>query len=288
MAGQTHGMDAFVFFAVLAAAACHAGWNALLKLRLEPLMAMSLIAAACALVTLPFVPVFGLPALLSWPYLAASVILHFFYYVSLAAGYRAGDLGQVYPIARGTAPLMTALGATLWVGEDLGLVGWLGITVLAGGILLLSVRGGRRLEPFRADTVGFALLTAVTITGYTLVDGLGARLAGSAGAYIIWLFILDGVVMVAYALMRAGAAAVRDFVANWPVAMLGGALSTASYGIAIWAMTVAPIALVAALRETSVLFASLIGIVLLREPALAARIVAAVLVVTGVLLVRFR
>ena len=172
-------MDLFVFLAVLAAAACHAGWNALLKLNLEPIVATSLVAAASGLVAVPFALVVGLPSPAAWPYVLASVAIHIVYYLALAQAYRFGDLGQVYPIARGTAPLMTAILATVWLGEGLGAYGWAGVIVLAAGILLLAVRGGRALEQFDARSVGFALLTSLTITAYTLVDGIGARLSGS-------------------------------------------------------------------------------------------------------------
>lgn len=279
-------MDPHVFLAVLAAAAFHAGWNALLKVRLEPMMAMSLISTACGIVALPFVPLVGLPLPAAWPYVLASLALHLIYYTALAEAYRAGDLGQVYPIARGTAPLMTALGATLWLGEGLGAAGWAGIVVLAAGILMLSLRGGRDLARFDGRSVGFALLTALSIAAYTLVDGAGARLAGSAAPYIVWLFVLDGVMMLAFGYWRAGASVVTEFRRAWSVVLLGGALSTAAYAIAIWAMTVAPIALVAALRETSVLFAALLAVVVLKEPVMATRLTAAVLVLCGLALIR--
>jgi drug/metabolite transporter (DMT)-like permease len=281
-------MDLFVFLAVLTAAAFHAGWNALLKLNLEPIVATSLVAAASGLVAVPFTFAVGVPNLASWPYVLASVAIHIVYYLALAQAYKFGDLGQVYPIARGTAPLMTAVLATLWLGEALGAFAWAGIVVLAGGILLLAVRGGRALAHFDARSVGFALLTSLTITAYTLVDGIGARLAGSALQYTVWLFLLSGGSMAAYGALRIGRRLVGDFAANWQLTLSGAALSTAAYGIAIWAMTVAPIALVAALRETSVLFAALFSMALLREPILAARIAAALLVLTGMVLVRLR
>jgi drug/metabolite transporter (DMT)-like permease len=183
---------------------------------------------------------------------------------------------------------MTAMLATLWLDEALGPYGWAGIIVLATGILLLAIRGGRALVPFDARSVGFALLTSLTITAYTLVDGIGARLSGSALQYTVWLFVLSGGAMGFYGAVRIGRRLVGDFAANWRITMAGAALSTAAYGIAIWAMTVAPIALVAALRETSVLFAALFAVVLLREPLLPARIAAACLVLAGVVLVRLR
>jgi drug/metabolite transporter (DMT)-like permease len=281
-------MDLFVFLAVLTAAACHAGWNALLKLDLEPIVATALVAAASGLIAVPFAFLVGLPIPPAWPYVLASVAIHIVYYLALAQAYRYGDLSQVYPIARGTAPLMTAGLATLWLGEGLGPYGWIGVTVLAAGILLLAVRGRRAHQQFDARSIGFALLTSLTITAYTLVDGIGARISGSALQYTVWLFVLSGGSMAIYGFARVGRRLTADFVANWKLAIGGAALSTAAYGIAIWAMTVAPIALVAALRETSVLFAALLGMVLLREPVLPARIAAACLVLAGVVLVRLR
>jgi len=281
-------MDPFVFVAVLAAAACHAGWNALLKINLEPLAATSLVAAASAAVALPVALVTGLPAAASWGYLLASVAIHIVYYYALAQAYRLGDLGQIYPIARGSAPLMTAVLASVWLGETLSAGAWASVLVLAAGILLLASRGRRAREPFDVRAVGYALATSLTITTYTLVDGVGARLSGSAAAYTVWLFVLSGGAMGLYGLRRIGRRLASDFTANWWVTMAGAALSTAAYGIAIWAMTVAPIALVAALRETSVMFAALLGVAMLREPLLPVRIAATGLVLAGVVLLRLQ
>ena len=282
-------MDLFVFIAVLVAAACHAGWNALLKLNIEPIVATTLVALASGLVAVPFVCVVDIPHAGAWPYLVASVVVHIGYYLALAEAYRHGDLGQVYPIARGTAPLLTALVAMLTLGEFLGLFGWAGVIALAGGILLLAVRGGRTDRRSDARSVGFALLTSLTITSYTLSDGIGARAAGSAASYTAWLFLLSGAAMSLYGLIRVGPRRLAGYSkANWAIALGGAALSTAAYAIAIWAMTVAPIALVAALRETSVLFATLICTLFLREPWLAARIAATVMVLAGAVLLRVR
>jgi drug/metabolite transporter (DMT)-like permease len=281
-------MDLFVFLAVLAAAACHAGWNTLLKINVEPIVATALVAVASGLVVVPFAIWTGPPSAAAWPYVIGSVVIHIVYYLTLAEAYRAGDLGQVYPIARGSAPLMTAVLATLWLGESLGVYGWAGVIVLAAGILLLAVKGGRALRGIDARAVGFALATSLTITAYTLVDGLGARLSGNPAAYTAWLFLLSGAVMAVYGFWRIGPRLAGEFRAHWPLALAGAALSTAAYAIAIWAMTVAPIALVAALRETSVLFAALFATVVLREPLLPARIVAALMVLAGLLLTRLR
>lgn len=281
-------MDPFVFTAVLAAAACHAGWNALLKLQVAPVVATVLVAVAAGALALPLLPFIPLPAAAAWPYIVASAIIHVAYFLTLAEAYRWGDLSQVYPIARGTAPLLTAALASLWLHEALGAIGWAGIIVLAAGILLLTFKGGRKLERFDQRAIAFALATSLTITAYTLVDGIGARLAENALAYTAWLFIGDGITMAIYGWLRVGPSLVKDFRTHWRIATAGAALSTAAYAIAIWAMTVAPIALVAALRETSVLFAALFGTLILREPVLPMRLLAALLVLAGALLLRFR
>jgi drug/metabolite transporter (DMT)-like permease len=281
-----HAMDLFIFLAVLIAAAFHAGWNTLLKLKLEPMVATALVAAASGVISAPLAVLLGPPSLAAWPYILGSVAIHIVYYLALAQAYRFGDLSQVYPIARGTAPLLTAMLTGLWLGESLGGSGLAGVILLALGILLLAARGGRALAPFDARSVGFALATALTITAYTLVDGSGARLSGSALQYSAWLFLLSGVAMALYGFVHVGHGIVRAAAANWPLAVAGAVLSTAAYGIAIWAMTVAPIALIAALRETSVLFAALFGMALLREPVLPARIVAALFVLAGMALTR--
>ena len=181
---------------------------------------------------------------------------------------------------------MTATATTAFVGEHLGLAGWSGIALLAAGVLLLSLRGGRDLAKLDRRAVGFALFTAVTICAYSVVDGVGARLAGSANAYSVALFIGIGPVMALYALARNGAKTTGDARRLWLTGLAGGALQLGSYGIAIWAMTLAPIAIVAALRETSVLFGALIAVVVLKEPLRPGRIVAALLIVAGLALIR--
>ena len=281
-------MDPFVFAAVLFAAACHAGWNASIKRTLDPLATTVLIAIGAAVFALPIIPFAGWPELAAWPWLIASIVIHLFYFAGLIESYRTGDLGQVYPIARGAAPLMTATMTTLFVGERLGVFGWGGIVMLAAGVLLLSLRGGRELAKLNRAAVGFALFTAVTICAYSVVDGIGARLAGpgKATAYSTVLFIGIAPVVVAYALVRRGYAVLPQMAPFWKIGLGGGALAVISYSIAIWAMTVAPIAIVAALRETSVLFGAIIAVVILKEPLRPARIVAALMIVCGLMLLR--
>lgn len=279
-------MDLIVFLAVLVAAACHAGWNALLKLNLESLTATTLVAVASGLVALPVVAVLGVPHVAAWPYLAGSVVIHTLYYLALAQAYRTGDLGQVYPIARGTAPLMTALLSAFVLGEVLSLTAWAGVALLGCGILLLAMRGGRKLQAFDARGVGFALLTSLTITTYSLVDGTGARVAQAPVLYTAWLFVLSAIVMAVIGVWMRGPQLRPAIAKSGLLALAGAALSVLAYVIAIWAMTRAPIAVVAALRETSVLFAALFSTLLLREPVLPARVLAALIVLAGALLLR--
>jgi drug/metabolite transporter (DMT)-like permease len=279
-------MENVVFLAVLFAAACHAGWNALIKVGLDPLSTTTLISIGSGLVALILLPFVGLPAWGAWPWLAASVAIHLIYFASLIESYRTGDLGQVYPIARGSAPLMTAAATTVIVGERLSLVGWTGILALVAGVLLLSARGGRDLAVVDRRAIGFALFTAITVCGYSVVDGIGARASANPNAYSVCLFIGIALMMVPYALYRDGRDVMPAMHLYWRRGLAGGALQFLSYGIAIWAMTIVPIAVVAALRETSVLFGAAIAVVLLKEPLRAVRIVAALMIVCGLILIR--
>ena len=281
-------MDLFVFLAVLFAAACHAAWNASIKRTLDPLATTVLIAVGAGLVALPGIAWSGLPAPASWPWLIASIIIHIFYFAGLIESYRTGDLGQAYPIERSAAPLMTATMTTAFLGEHLGVAGWSGIVLLALGVLLLSLRGGRDLAKLDRTAVGFALFTAVSICAYSVVDGIGVRAAGPgrASAYSLVLFVGIAPTVVLYALLRRGAAVLPAMVPYWKIGLGGGALAVISYSIALWAMTVAPIAIIAALRETSVLFGAVIAVTFLGEPLRAARIVAALLIVAGLVLLR--
>ena len=281
-------MSPGVFAAVLAAAALHAGWNAFLKVKLEPFLAMTLITGAGGVAGVPLLIAFGFPRLEAWPWLIGSVVIHLGYYFTLTEAYRRADMGQIYPIARGGAPLLTAAAAVGLLHEPIGFKAALGIAVLGCGIILIAFLGRRRQTKFDPVAIGFALLTAGIVCAYTLVDGIGARISGDPHAYSAALFVIDGIPLVLVAIwMRgfSGLAPMRQFLGR---GILGGAMSLAAYWIAIWAMTVAPIALVAALRETSVLWATLIAVLFLKEPFIAARAAAAALIVAGVVLIRLQ
>jgi len=281
-------MASLVFAAVLFAAACHAGWNALIKVGLDPLSTTILIAIGAAAVSVVGLPFAGMPASAAWPWLIGSAVIHLLYFAALIESYRFGDLGQVYPLARGSAPLMTAIASAVLIGEQLSLRGWTGIVTLGVGVLLLSARGGRDIMQLDRRAVGYALLTALAICAYSITDGIGARVSQNPQSYVLWLLVANAAVLVPYGLRRDWKgvnATVRQF---WLRGLVGGALQALSYGIALWAMTLAPIAVIASLRETSVLFGAIIAILLLKEPLRAARIVAATLIACGLVLIRLQ
>lgn len=273
-------MSLTVFAVVLFAALLHATWNAIVKMAGDKLLTTILVAgsaAAVSAVALPFLPQ---PAPASWPHLAISTILQIGYYLLVAGAYRAGDLSRVYPIMRGTAPLIVAIVSGLVLAEAIGVFGWAGIALISAGILSLALAGTGR-----AGT-GFALANAVVIAGYTLVDGAGVRASGAPAAYTLWLFVLTGTPLVIWAIVARR----RDFVAllrtDLPFAFIGGLGTLISYGLALWAMTLAPVPLVAALRETSILWGTAIAGIFLRERIGPSRLVAIALVAMGAAILR--
>lgn len=275
-----------VFLVVLTAALLHAGWNAVIKVKLDPFLAMTLLCATCGLIAVPALCVTGLPPVVAWPWVGASVAIHFGYYVFLSEAYRRADLGQIYPIARGSAPLITALISVVALHETMSTGSVAGIALLGSGVVLLSLRGHRHHAPPSRAALAFALLTSVMIASYTVVDGTGARVSGDANAYAAMLFVVDMFPIVALCVYRyglAGMAPMRRFLVP---GFAGGAMSLAAYWIVIWAMTVAPIPLVAAVRETSVVFAGFIAVFVLKEPFTPVRAVAATLAVAGLTLMR--
>jgi drug/metabolite transporter (DMT)-like permease len=214
------------------------------------------------------------------------VIFHMGYKLALIRAYAAGDLAQTYPLARGTAPLLTTIGAIFVVSEIPSTFAILGIVLLSAGTFLMSFRGHAKLQSINPRAVGFALLTSVFIAGYTLTDGSGARLAQTASSYAAWLFLCDGIWSLILALILRGRAILPVIGSAWKTGILTGSLSGAAYWIAMWAMTQAPIASVAALRETSILFAMLISVFALKEKLTGWRLAAALSIVAGVIALR--
>lgn len=279
---EAAGLSAPVTLAVLGAALLHAAWNAMIKGSSDPALDLAGVVGGGALVAVPFLLFVPLPAPQSWPYVAASVAIHVGYFVALVATYRAGDLSHGYPLMRGIAPLLVAGFGALMLGEIPGAWMWAGILLISAGVIGISFAGGGWWLHNRRATA-WALANAVLIATYTLVDGAGVRLSGRPESYALWIFFLDGfpyVLMVAWGRRGELLHYARRY---WVRGLVGGAGSVAAYGIALWAMTRAPIAAIAALRETSVIFAALLGAWLLKEPFGARRIAGALAVAAGVI-----
>ncbi len=267
---------------VLCAALMHASWNALVKSDSDRLASFGLVMLAGSLMGLAIAPFVPLPTVAAWKWIAASTAIHVFYFFFLLRAYAHGDLSHVYPIARGLGPTLVAIFSDLLVGERVSLQEGLGVGLVSLGIIGLALGNGWRGLGGRSTL--FAILTGVTIAAYTVADGTGVRSAGNALSYIVWLNIAQGpwVFIAALYLRRA---ALRPYLRlQWRRAGAGGVIATVGYGIAIWALSLGTMAHVAALRETSVLFAALIGTVLLGERFGARRIAAAAIIVGGLVL----
>lgn len=270
--------------AVLFGALLHAGWNALVKSSADKALDTALIHLLGSLIAIPLVLWLGWPRAEAWPYILASVTIHIAYYIALTGAYKHGDLGLTYPLMRGTAPLLVALSATLTVGEHLSPLAWAGVLGISCGVLALGL-SRHAIDSPRA--VAFALSNAVVIAIYTVVDALGARTSGDALRYVAALFVLDGWPFALIVFMRRGGAVAWPYARRrWPVAAGAALASLGSYGIALWAMTRAPVATVAALRETSVLFAVLLGSWFLKEAFTLRRAIGTGAIVAGVMALR--
>jgi drug/metabolite transporter (DMT)-like permease len=270
-----------VTLAVLGAALAHATWNAMIKSSTNVLFDMTLVVFFGGVVTLPFMLVVDTPPAAAWPYILASMVLHLGYYIALVGAYRAGDLSHGYPIMRGVAPLIVSVSALLFLGEAPKPLVWVGVLLICGGVLSLGFVGFHWQQSRRS--LAWALTNAVIIACYTLTDAAGVRVSGRADSYTVWLFTLDALpfaLLVFFLKRKEVTAYARQF---WLRGLVGGALSAAAYAVVLWAMTRAPVAAVAALRETSVIFAALIGVWLLKEGHIARRIAGAVTVACGVI-----
>ena len=304
-----------IVLAVLFGALLHASWNALVKSSTDKALDTVLIHVVGSVIALPLVAWLGWPNPGAWPFIVASVTIHIAYYLLLTGAYKHGDLGLTYPLMRGTAPLLVALASVATLGEHLSLAGWLGVVGVSVGVLVLGLPGKLLLATgtdspsgpndgdnkaahaahaeqvkLRNKAIRFALANAVIIAIYTVIDAKGARASGNALQYVVTLFLLDGWPFAFIVLARRGRAAqpyIRAYARKrWPLALGGAVASLGSYGIALWAMTQAPVATVAALRETSVLFAALLGAWLLKESFTRRRVVGTLTIVAGVMALR--
>jgi drug/metabolite transporter (DMT)-like permease len=249
-----------------------------------------MVALAGTVVALPLTLLVEAPARAAWPYIFATVVVHIGYYVAMAAAYRLGDLSHAYPIMRGVAPLLVALVGGFWFSERLQASAWAGVLLICGGVLSLAFVGRRKgggagpaARKDAAATTLWALGSSVIIAIYTLIDGSGVRVSGGTERYVVWLFVFIGLPFGLAVLATRRQAFLRHAAQHWWRGVAGALMSGLSYGIALWAMTRAPVALVAALRETSVIFAALMGAWLLKEGHLKERLVGAVAVLAGLI-----
>jgi phosphonate utilization associated putative membrane protein len=272
-----------VFLAVLGGALLHASWNVLVKSSDDKALDTALIHLLGSLVAVPLVLWVGLPPAAAWPFLLMSLVIHVGYYTALAGAYEHGDMGLTYPLMRGLAPLLVAISASFVLGETLSPGGWIGVLAISAGVLTLGLSAQALAAP---KAVAFALANAVTIMLYTLVDAQGVRTGGNALQYVATLFMLDGWPFALLVFLRRRGKVLAYARQRWPLALGGAIASLGSYGIALWAMTQAPVATVSALRETSVLFGALLGVWLLKEAFTLRRVVATCAIVAGAMALR--
>lgn len=278
-------MSLEVLLAVLLGALLHAGWNIMIRGSGNRTLDTVLVVAGAGAIMILLLPFLPLPAAESWPYALASGLIHVGYFLLVAGAYRHGELSYVYPLMRGTAPALSAIAAALLLAEVPALQGWLGVALICGGVLLLAGDAWRKATPQGSATL-FALGTAGIVVIYTLVDGVGVRLSGNAAVYTGWVFLLTALPLTGIFLLRDRAATLAYARQHWRRGLFGGACTLASYALALWAMTQAPIALVAALRETSVVFGTLLAALLLRERVSRTRYAAIGVVVAGAVAIK--
>ncbi|MCK4861903.1 MAG: EamA family transporter [Rhodobacteraceae bacterium] len=278
-------MEFHVFVAVLFAAVLHAGWNAVIRRGGDRFQGMLLLTATQGVMAIAMAALVPLPNGIVWVWVLGSGLVHTMYKLFLAAAYQHGDLSRVYPIARGAAPMIVVIVGFYVLADTIENKEYVGIGLIGFGVMMMA-RGvfssgeSRRLLPL-------ALGSAVCTAGYSILDGLGARVAMDATMFTAWLFIFDAMFFSMYSLISRGTVVFKASPRAWSIGAFAGVLSLATYWIAVWAMTVAPIALVAAVRETSVLFAVIIGIVVLKEKASVGKVLAALVIVIGIVIIRF-
>ena len=270
-----------IIFLVLFAAFLHASWNAALRGGADRLWSMTIMCVAVAIVSIATAFFLQAPAKASWFYAALSAVLHVGYNLFLVRSYKVGDLGQTYPISRGSSPILITFAASVFAGETVGAVAMFGILLVSGGIISLAFKGRKLAVP----SLPYALGTGCFIAAYSVTDGIGVRLSGAPMAYTVWMCALWGVLM---PLVYVGIRDTKSLVTLRPgfmTAFIGGLVSLLAYGIVIYAMSAAPMGAVSALRETSVLFAALIGYFFLGETLTVRKILACAVIAIGTIII---
>ncbi len=278
-------MTTDVLFAVLFAALMHACYHAIIKLGDDKIAALGVIAGFETLYGIIGTFIFPMPPAEAWFWILLAVALQTLYRFFVCYAYRLGDLSQVMPIARGTAPLLVTLGSAIWLGEKLNGLELVAIGMIAVGIMTLAfARNPGQLFDRRAGAV--AMISGITVAAYSMVDGIGVRVTGNAASYVWWLTMTGGFAFLVPALAMRGPQTVTLLKARWYVGAIGALFSLSTYWIVMWAMMRAPIGLVSALRETGVIFAVIIGIVFLKERPGALRIAAVALAAAGIVMLK--
>lgn len=270
---------------VLLAALLHASWNALVKSGGAPeftIASFQLFGGIISLCLVWFVP-FPDPA--SWPYIFASVVVHNLYYMTMAQAYRAGDLSQVYPLFRGLAPVFVAIGALVFANEYLDAGTVTGIVLISAGLMSITLLG-KHFGVIPKKALYWGLITSVLIASYTIVDGIGVRLTDNPLSYIVWLFVFEFVPICTWLLLTQRQAWFNYISQSKAKILFGGMASNGAYALVIFAMSLGAMAVVSSLRETSVIFAALIGTLVLGEPFGRQRIIAALMVALGIIIMR--
>jgi len=274
-------MPTYLVLLTLFAALLHASWNTLLRGGTDRLWSMTIMCATIALTCVVVAPFLPLPAYASWKYALLSAVLHVGYNLCLVRSYQSGDLGQTYPIARGSSPLMVTSAAALFAGEKMALNALAGIALISGGILLLALQRRRLALP----GLKYSLATGAFIAAYSVVDGIGVRIAGDAIAYTVWMSALWGALMPALYIGLRDAKSLLRWRPGVVRAATGGLISLLAYGIIIFAMATSPMGAVSALRETSVLFAALLGYLFLGETLTLRKVLACTVIATGTVMI---
>ena len=281
-------MSGLMVSLVLLAALMHALWSIVLKLTGEAKANITVFMAGSSILALAGIPFQSLPSLASLPFLLISVIVQVIYMELVGVVYQKGDVSQSYPVMRGVAPLFVALFSGPVLGEKLSVKAWCGVILICFGVLTLALEAVRRSSRIDASIIPLSLLTAAFIAFYTLLDGIGVRLSGAPVSYILWIFFLIGLVKVVFELFnhKTRQLFLTHFQRCWFIGLVGGFLSLGSYGLALWTMTKLPVALVAALRESAIVFAVILSYFVLREHVSLSRFVASIIIVLGVIAVR--
>ena len=278
-------MSPLILGAVLLAAALHAVWNALIKVSGDRLVIMAVTTATTSVLVIPILFYLPSPAPASWPYLISSACVHSFYMLVLIKAYGLGDFAQVYPLSRGSAPLLTAMLGFLLLNESMEPSEMLGMLLIVAGIFGLALETSAGVLQLSRPALFYSLLTGLCITAYSLVDGMGVRLSGNSLSFILWMFFLDGFLVPLVALARRPRQLLIDTIKIvWKPGLMVSLLSTIGYAIIVWAFSQERIAPIAVLRETSVLFAMLISVLFIKEAFSALRALIIGLILGGIVM----